>query len=315
MEPVPLAITRDGTWLTPEESREALRELTPGRYQQVPAPESIQQTIRPEVLSALGSVDVAFPLIHGPYGEDGSLQGFLQLVGLPYVGAGVAASAIGLDKELQKAVWKQRGLPVVDHMAIQRQDWDSDQSAVRQRLESCLGYPAFVKPANGGSSVGVTKLRSREDLADGMAAAYAYDSKVVVERAMTAHEVECAVLGNDEPKASPLGEVIPRREFYDYEAKYLDDSTEYAIPPNIPAEMHKPIQEISVAAFEAIGCRGMARVDFFVEDSGAIYLNELNTIPGFTPISMYPRLWEVAGLSYRDLISRLIELAVEGRQG
>ncbi|HEX5939550.1 MAG TPA: D-alanine--D-alanine ligase family protein, partial [Dehalococcoidia bacterium] len=266
---------------------------------------------RPEVLAALADSDIAFPLMHGPYGEDGSIQGFLKVAGVPWVGAGVAASAIGLDKQLQKAIWKQAGLPVVPHLTINRREWAADHETLTQKIESCIGYPAFAKPANGGSSVGISKLRSREDLADGLAAALAYDSKALVEKAMTAHEVECAVLGNESPEASPLGEIIPHREFYDYEAKYLDDGTEYAIPPRIPASLHDPIREMALAAYKAIGCEGMARVDFFVEDSGAIHLNEINTIPGFTPISMYPRLWEEAGLSYTDLISRLIELALE----
>ncbi|MEX2237522.1 MAG: D-alanine--D-alanine ligase family protein [Dehalococcoidia bacterium] len=310
-EPVPLAITRDGIWLTPEESREALRQLAPGRYLQVPQLSDTPPLRRPEVMAALAELDIAFPLIHGPYGEDGSLQGLLQVLGVPYVGAGVAASAVGLDKELQKAIWRQASLPVVPHVTIRRLDWERDAERVQRKIETCLAYPAFVKPANGGSSVGITRLRSREDLAEGMALALDYGGKALVEKAMVAHEVECAVLGNDAPEASPLGEIIPHREFYDYEAKYLDDGTEYAIPPRIPAEWHEPIREMAIAAYRAIGCEGMARVDFFVEDNGTIYLNEINTIPGFTPISMYPRLWESAGLTYTELIGRLIELGLE----
>jgi D-alanine-D-alanine ligase len=310
-EPVPFAITKDGVWLTPDESREALRGLTPGRYLEVPRLSDTSLLRRPEVLAALSEVDVAFPLMHGPFGEDGSIQGLLQVAGVPYIGAGVAASAIGLDKQMQKAIWKQAGLPVVPHLTVTRRDWSEGADEVRSRIESCLGYPSFVKPANGGSSVGITKLRSREDLGEGMAAALDYDRKALVEKAMVAHEIECAVLGNDDPQASPLGEIIPRREFYDYEAKYLDDGTEYAIPPRIPAEHHDAIREMAIAAYKAIGCEGMARVDFFVDDEAVIYLNEINTIPGFTPISMYPKLWEAAGLSYTELISRLVELALE----
>ena len=312
-EPVPFAITKAGAWLTPGESREALRALTPGRYLEVPALSETVLLRRPEVLEALSEVEVAFPLMHGPYGEDGSIQGLLEVTGVPYVGAGVAASAIGLDKQLQKAIWRQAGLPVVPHLTVTRREWSDGPDKVQSRIESCLGYPSFAKPSNGGSSVGITKLRSREDLGDAMAAALAYDRKALVEKAMPAHEIECAVLGNEDPQASPLGEVIPHREFYDYEAKYLDDGTEYAIPPRIPVEHHDAIREMAIAAYKAIGCEGMARVDFFVDDENAIYLNEINTIPGFTPISMYPKLWEAAGLSYTDLISRLVELALERR--
>lgn len=311
-EPVPFAITKSGVWLTPEESREALRRLIPGRYLEIPPLSDAELLRRPDVLAALSEVDIAFPLLHGPYGEDGSIQGLLEVAGVPYVGAGVAASAIGLDKQLQKAIWRQAGLPVVPHLTVTRREWSEDATGVRARLESCVGYPSFAKPANGGSSVGITKLRSREDLGDAMGVALAYTHKALVEKAMTAHEIECAVLGNQDPQASPLGEIIPLREFYDYEAKYLDDGTEYAIPPRIPAEHHDAIREMAVAAYKAIGCEGMARVDFFVDDEGVIYLNEINTIPGFTPISMYPKLWEAAGLSYTDLISRLVDLALEG---
>jgi D-alanine-D-alanine ligase len=313
-EPVPFAITKNGTWLTPEESAEAMRSLTPGRYQEIPALADEELLGRPQVMEALTGLDVAFPLMHGPFGEDGSIQGLLQIAGLPYVGAGVAASAIGLDKQLQKAVWRAAGLPVVPHLTVTRHEWREDPNGARARIEACVGYPSFAKPANGGSSVGITKMRSREDLGEAMAVALAYDRKALIEKAMTAHEIECAVLGNRQPEASPLGEIIPHREFYDYEAKYLDDGTEYAIPPRIPAEQHDAIREMALAAYAAIGCEGMARVDFFVLDDGAVYLNEINTIPGFTPISMYPKLWESAGLSYTDLITRLIELALE-REG
>lgn len=310
-EPVPFAITREGGWLTPDESREALRRLAPARYLQVEGPRAGPLLQRPEVVGALAEVDIAFPLIHGPYGEDGSLQGLLQVAGLPYVGAGVAASAIGLDKQLQKALWMKAGLPVVDHVVVNELEWAADAPGQQRRIESDLGYPAFIKPANGGSSVGITHARSREDLDDGMREAFAYDRKAVIEKAVQAHEVECAVLGNAQPQASPVGEIIPSRDFYDYEAKYIDDSTAYAIPPRIEPAQQEAVREIALAAYSAIGCAGMARVDFFVEDSGTVYLNEINTIPGFTPISMYPKLWESAGLSYSDLISRLIELGFE----
>jgi D-alanine-D-alanine ligase len=310
-EPVPFAITREGCWLTVDESGQALRLLSPGRYTQVPALSDLPLLRRREVLDDLAAVDVAFPLIHGPFGEDGSLQGLLQMAGLPYVGAGVAASAIGLDKALQKTIWRQQGLPIADHLVLRHAELDAGLDEVARRIDRCFGYPAFVKPANGGSSVGITKLRSREDLADAITEALSYDHKVLIEKAIDGHEVECAVLGNERPEASPLGEVLPTREFYDYEAKYIDDSTAYAVPPRIDPGLHEGIQSMAIAAYQAIGCEGMARVDFFVQDDGRVYLNEINTIPGFTPISMYPRLWETAGLSYTDLIARLIELGLE----
>lgn len=314
-EPMPFAITREGGWLTPAESSEAMRLLTPGRYQRVEGEGAGPLLERPEVARALSEADIAFPMIHGPYGEDGSLQGLFQVLGLPYVGAGVAASAIGLDKELQKAIWRQAGLPVVDHIVVHERQWNADASAQQRRIESCPGYPAFIKPSNGGSSVGISRVLSREDLDDGMRAAFAYDRKVIVERALKAHEIECAVLGNETAEASPLGEIIPHREFYDYEAKYMEDGTEYAIPPRIDTNLHEPLREMALTAYRAIGCEGMARVDFFVEDNGRVYLNEINTIPGFTPISMYPKLWESAGLSYTGLISRLIDLGFERGSG
>lgn len=310
-EPVALGVTRSGTWLTPGETREALRSLAPGRYEPLPEVDANPLLVRHEVLRAVSGLDVVFPLIHGPYGEDGSLQGFFKVAGIPYVGAGVAASAIGLDKQLQKAIWKQAGLPVVEYLAVSREEWLESPDEVARRAEGDLGYPAFVKPSNGGSSVAISKVRSREDLGEAMDAALAYGPKALVERAMTAHEVECAVLGNERPEASPLGEIIPGREFYDYEAKYLDVGTKYAVPPRIPADLQQQIKEMAIAAYRAIGCEGMARVDFFVEDGGSIYLNEINTIPGFTPISMYPRLWAEAGVSYTELLTKLIDLALE----
>ncbi len=312
-EVVPIGITRSGAWLTPEETQACLgRDEAP--YKKTLDAESVSgQTLlgRPEALSVLARIDVAFPLIHGPFGEDGALQGLLEMADLPYVGAGVAASAVGLDKALMKAIFAQSGLPVPPCCAILGSHWEADQSTLVREIEAAMPYPWFVKPANGGSSVGITKVRSREDLSEGVQVALRYDRKLVVEQAVEGREIECAVLGNDDPQASPLGEIIYQQEFYDYEAKYLDPNTQLITPAELPDEISGRIQAMAVQAYKAIDCAGMARVDFFLLPDGSVYLDEVNTIPGFTPVSMYPRLWQVAGLSYGQLISRLVDLALE----
>jgi D-alanine-D-alanine ligase len=223
----------------------------------------------------------------------------------------VAASAVGLDKALMKGLFRQAGLPVPEHAVLTWREWEKDATEAARALEGRLPYPMFVKPANGGSSVGITKVRSREDLHEAMALASRYDRKAVVEEAVEGREIECAVLGNDEPEASPLGEIVYSREFYDYEAKYLDASTQLIAPADLPAETEARIQEMALRAYRAIDCAGMARVDFFLLPDGRVLVDEINTIPGFTPISMYPRLWQLAGLSYPDLIGRLVDLALE----
>jgi len=235
----------------------------------------------------------------------------LELVGLPYVGAGVAASALGMDKALQKTFFRHHDFPVVDDVQLLLSQWRSDSRDVIRAAEATIGYPAFVKPANSGSSIGTSKARSREDLEEAIAEAFRYDRKVLVERAIDGREVEVAVLGNDEPEASPAGEITYRAEFYDYQAKYEDPGTQLHIPADIPAVVSERARELAVASYKAIDCAGLARVDFFLTSDGSLFLNEVNTIPGFTPMSMYPKLWEHAGLSYRDLITRLIELAIE----
>lgn len=309
-EAVPIGITRDGVWLTPEETAAALASIPPGSYQPLPRMEGRGLISRPGAIQTLRDLDVVFPLVHGTNGEDGTLQGLLELAGVPYVGAGVTASALGMDKALQKALFQRVGLPVVPHLVVLRSRWNADPLEVGRQIEAELSYPLFVKPANGGSSVGVSKVRSREDLGEAFAEAFRHDRKVLVEEAMAGREIECSVLGNDEPAASPLGEIIPSREFYDYVAKYIDNSTQLKVPVELPTPLTERIQAMAIAAFKAIDCAGMARVDFFLHDDQP-YVNEINTIPGFTPISMYPKLWEVAGLSYTGLITRLIELALE----
>ncbi len=264
--------------------------------------------------SPLGAIDVAFPLVHGPMGEDGTIQGLLELADIPYVGAGVAASAVGMDKALMKAIFRAHDLPVLDWMAILRRDWESQPEDTIRRIESAFGYPCFIKPANLGSSVGVGKAHNWDELAQALATAAQYDRKLMAERAAeNAREIECAVLGNDEPVASLPGEVAPHREFYDYAAKYDETTgTDLIVPADLTPETTRAVQDIAVRAFKAIDCSGMARVDFFVERAAnKVFLNEINTIPGFTSVSMYPRMWEQSGLAYPDLIDRLIQLALE----
>ena len=263
--------------------------------------------------SPLSGVDVVFPILHGPLGEDGTIQGLFEVADIPYVGAGVAASAVGMDKDLLKSVLRAHGLPVVDSRIVLRSEWDTAAESVLDRLAQALPWPLFVKPANMGSSVGISKARSRAELSAAIDEACRYDRKVIVERGIQAREVECSVLGNDRPVASVVGEVRTRkRDFYDYVAKYTDGEAELIIPADLPAETTLAVRELAQRAYLAIDCAGMARADFFIEHgSGTIYINELNTIPGFTQYSMYPKLWQASGLSYAELIDRLIQLALE----
>ena len=257
------------------------------------------------------NLDVIFSVLHGPYGEDGTMQGLLELANVPYVGAGVLASAVGMDKAVMKVVFIAAGLPVCPYRAILRHDWRAHREIVADDLEKTLHYPMFVKPANLGSSVGISKAKTRPELADAMDLAGSFDRKIVIEAAVPqAREIECAVLGNDTPEASVAGEVIPSREFYDYEAKYLDDGSKVVIPANLGPKTAAEIQRLSILAFKAIDCAGMARVDFLLSPE-KIFVNEVNTIPGFTTISMYAKLWAASGVDYRALLDRLVALALE----
>jgi D-alanine-D-alanine ligase len=251
--------------------------------------------------------------MHGPFGEDGSIQGFLEMAGVPYVGAGVLGSALGMDKAVQKVLFRAAGIPVVEHDVVHERDWEEDPLAVEARAAD-LGYPLFSKPATLGSSVGVVRVREPAGLRPALEEAFRYGRKAVLEAAVEgAREVEVAVLGNDDPVASVAGEIVPKgHAFYDYEAKYLDEhGAELLIPASLDEATHEEVRRLAVAAFEAVDCAGMARVDFFVRPTGEILLNEINTIPGFTQISMYPKLWAASGVSYPELIDRLIELAIE----
>jgi D-alanine-D-alanine ligase len=256
-------------------------------------------------------IDIAFPILHGTHGEDGIIQGVLESAGIPYVGAGVAASATGMDKAMMKALFAQAGLPVAPYLWFYRSKWRKERQRVVDQIQT-LRYPLFVKPANLGSSVGIHKVHEPGELEQAFEDAARYDSKIVVEQGINAREFEISVLGNEEANASLPGELIPKREFYDYTAKYIEESTELQIPAKLESKQITDLQTLAVRAFQSIGCSGMARVDLFLDrDSGIFYLNEINTIPGFTNISMYPKLWEVSGLTFSDLLDRLLDLGLE----
>jgi D-alanine-D-alanine ligase len=311
-----VGITHAGAWLTGANARDAMESGDTGSL--------LPCTILPDAsrpglyvlqdgtFQLLTTLDVVFPVLHGTYGEDGTLQGLLEMADVAYVGAGVTGSSVGMDKGVFKDVMRAIGIPTVESVILLRSEIEQDLEAALQRAEQVAGYPLFVKPANLGSSVGITKCNSRADLGEGLMEAAAFDRRVLVERGVDAREIEVSVLGNDAPQASVPGEVLPSREFYSYESKYVDGTSGLVIPAELPAETAEAIRSMAVRAYQAIDCAGMARVDFFVEkDGGAIYLNEINTIPGFTSISMYPKLWEATGLPYAQLVDRLVELALE----
>ena len=327
-EPIPIGITKEGRWLLGDASQALLGDTTlagdtsshddahgVAARDLVTVDEGTFPSANPRP-SPLASLDVVFPVLHGPYGEDGTVQGLLELADIPYVGAGVLASAVSMDKVVMKDVFIAHHLPVVRHLAFLRRDWDSEPGKIMEQAESTVGYPCFVKPANLGSSVGISKATDRDSLYISIQDAVRYDRKVLVESAVRhAREIECSVLGNDDPIASVLGEIIPSREFYDYEAKYLDETSELLIPAPVPDDVADSTRELAIEVFKAVDCAGMARVDFLLDGvNGDIYVNELNTIPGFTTISMYAKLWEASGISYTTLIDRLIALAIERHQ-
>jgi D-alanine-D-alanine ligase len=261
---------------------------------------------------ASASLDVLFPVLHGTYGEDGTVQGLFDLAAVPYAGAGVLGSALGMDKVLQKTLWRGLGLPVADYLQVSRRQLERDPQSVINMIEQALAYPVFVKPANLGSSVGVSKAASSARLQQGLVTAAQYDAKLIVERGINARELEVGVLGNDEPTASVVGEILPGAEFYDYRAKYIDSGSQALIPADISPELAAEVQRLAVAAFKAVDANGLARVDFFLErGSDRLYLNEINTMPGFTEISMYPKLWEASGVPFAELVTRIAELGLE----
>lgn len=308
---VPLGISREGRWRVGGRALRMLGEsalFSAGADVRSLAPLGDSQR---SVAEALQAADVVFPLLHGPYGEDGTVQGMLELADVPYVGAGVLGSALSMDKLAMKAAFQAAGLPVAPYVGVQRSRWRRSPSQVEDGLEAHLGYPMFVKPANMGSSVGITKVHDRAGLAPALELASGYDRRLVVEKGLEVRELECGVLGNDEPEASAVGEILPGAEYYDYEAKYVGETSRSVIPADLPEHISQEIRALAVRAFQAVDASGMARVDFFLSGDGDVYLNEINTIPGFTPISQFPMLWRASGLEYPDLVRRLIELALE----
>ncbi len=336
----PIGITKEGRWLAAADahgllegnSSTAVRRLRAGDPEATPGARLLHEGIptllapEPGVSKELvkkdrldgESLDVVFPVLHGTFGEDGTIQGLFELAGIAYVGSGVLGSAAGMDKDAMKRLFAQAGLPIVKHVTLLRPEWEKSPRKAIARVEAKLKYPLFVKPANLGSSVGISKAHDRKELGPALELAAKYDRKLIVEEGVggksgRARELEVAVLGNDDPKASVVGEIIPGKEFYDYEAKYLSEGSVPVIPAKLTKAEAKKIREMAVEAFKACDLAGLARVDFLMEPGGRrrIYLNEVNTLPGFTQISMYPKLWEATGISYRDLITRLIELAIE----
>lgn len=337
-EPVAIRIDRDGRWSLPErapssasaaavieEARlEASASIGPGR-EVYPVARPHHDTLLtiagggPDAVidgSGTGAgheLDVVFPVLHGPYGEDGTVQGLLELANVPYVGAGVAASAVGMDKALMKLVFAARGLPLADYMVVLARDWRARRAEIAASVAERLSYPTFVKPANLGSSVGISKAKDAPGLEAAIDLAAQFDRKIVIERAVPrAREIECAVLGNDEPVCSVPGEIVPGREFYDYDAKYLDDTSKLLIPAPLDDDQTAEVRRLALEAYSAVDCAGMARVDFLMDgEAGTFYVNEVNTIPGFTTISMYAKLWDASGLPYAALLDRLIQLALD----
>jgi D-alanine-D-alanine ligase len=331
-EAIPIRIEKDGRWVIADRlpaSASAAEVIEQGRTLAVqrlgrggreahllahPGDEQIMTIDRANTPVITGlALDVVFPVLHGPYGEDGTVQGLLELASVPYVGAGVLASAVGMDKAVAKLVFAARGLPQVKYLVVLRQAWTAAPANVATDVRTLLGFPVFVKPANLGSSVGISKVKSPSELSSAIDAAAEFDRKIVIEAAVpSAREIEVAVLGNDDPQVSVPGEIVPSREFYDFDAKYLDDHSRLIIPADLPEEAASHIKRLAIDAFHAIDCAGMARVDFLMDgQTGQIYLNEINTIPGFTTISMYSKMWAASGVPYSELLDRLITLARE----
>jgi len=347
-EVVPIGITKEGRWVTALHAENLLRgksseenvrasHLRAGDPQAtttaavlaagdgiivppMPAAESLvpfESTAPAPAGAEAVQVDIIFPVLHGTFGEDGTIQGLLELADIAYVGAGVLGSAAGMDKDVMKRLFADAGLPLVRHATVLRREWQNNASKICKLIESKLKYPVFVKPANLGSSVGISKVHGRGELPAAMDQAGGYDRKIIVEQGVggkrgKAREIECSVLGNDDAQASIAGEIIPGKEFYDYAAKYRDEGSELLIPAKLNKSQMKSVQQMAVAAFRAVDCSGLARVDFLMDPkSGQIYVNEINTMPGFTAISMYPKLWAASGVKYRELIDRLIKLGVE----
>lgn len=299
----PIYITKEGTWVKGQQltkPAESVEELAFTEKNQV-SPLVLQKS----------EYDVIFPLLHGTNGEDGTVQGLLEILNLPYVGNGVLASSAGMDKVIMKHIFAQAGLPQVKYAWLIRSEWEANPEAAYEKVAATLGYPNFVKPANLGSSVGISKSTNRDELEKAFAEAFQYDRKIIIEEGVTAREIEIGVLGNDDPACSVVGEIIAAKDFYDYTAKYADNKTEMVIPADVNQSQYEAISSMAVTAFKALDCSGLVRADFFLTKEGQFYINEVNTMPGFTPFSMFPLMWKEAGVEYPELIEKLVKLAQE----
>ncbi|MGI6096912.1 MAG: D-alanine--D-alanine ligase [Dethiobacteria bacterium] len=320
-EIIPIGITKEGKWLAGGDPLRALQEgdipgenswaafVTDPQYPGIICYDSLTQG-----KISFQRLDLIFPVLHGPFGEDGTVQGLLEMAGIPYVGSGVLGSAAAMDKVIMKKLFAQNDIPIGEYLYFNRRRWEREQQEIISCIEKKLHYPCFIKPANLGSSVGVSKAADRDELLAGIGDAFRYDCKIIVEKFIAGREIECSVLGNETPSASLPGEIIPCNDFYDYRAKYIDDRSELVIPAPLSEKLTRHVQELAKRSFSAVEASGLARVDFFIDDNEQVFLNEINTMPGFTNISMYPKLWEATGLPYRELIDRLIELALERHQ-
>ncbi|MEW6369151.1 MAG: D-alanine--D-alanine ligase family protein [Acidobacteriota bacterium] len=309
---IPIVISHEGRWhlvQPPSETGPFLLRPTDPEVLLAAGPRPVLR-VRRRGRYVTHAVDLFFPVLHGPYGEDGTIQGLFEMCGAAYVGAGVLGSAIGMDKLVMKAMFEKAQLSVAPYVGFTTEEWRRDRIRIEERILRELGLPCFIKPANSGSSVGITKVKEVDDLASAITEAFRFDRKVVAEKAVVGKEIECSVLGNARPEASLPGEVIPSREFYDYQDKYLGGQTRFVLPAGVSAELTEAIRRAAIAAYRAADCSGMARVDFFLGADGVLYVNEINTIPGFTNISMYPKMWQTSGVPYARLLDRLIRLAV-----
>jgi D-alanine-D-alanine ligase len=322
-EIIPIGITKTGAWLLGTEPTKLLTAAQDAQPEETETTTAVTLTGDPNVRRLIplqsnvhlpdnGTLDVIFPVMHGTYGEDGALQGLLEMANIAYVGCGTLGSALGMDKEKMKKVFQSVGLPVAEYLTYRRNEWERSPEPIMDAIEQHLGYPCFVKPVNLGSSVGINKAHNRIELDQALRIAAEYDRKIIIERNINCRELECAVLGNDEPIASVVGEIIASNEFYDYNAKYIHHKSQITIPAALPQTTTEEVRRQALQAFAALDLSGLARVDFFLEkESGKVYINEVNTMPGFTQISMYPKLWAVSGIPYSELLDRLIELAME----
>jgi D-alanine-D-alanine ligase len=314
----PIYITEEGQWVRGPQLMEPVEHIKALEFN---ASEAKSPTaLAPKVFHAgtdeepSQALDVIFPLLHGPNGEDGTVQGMLELLNLPYVGNGVLASAVGMDKVFMKNIFAMAGLAQVHYVSFIRSEWEKNREHSYQKVENELGYPCFVKPANLGSSVGISKCTNRDELEKAFMDAFQYDRKIIIEEGVTAREIEVGILGNDEPECSVAGEIIPKADFYDYKAKYEDGNTALVIPADISEDSYKEMKEMAIRAYKALDCSGLVRADFFLTSEGKLLINEVNTMPGFTPFSMFPLLWKHTGVEYPDLIKRLVDLAIDRHQ-